>query len=446
MLKNRYQEILVGLNLMSLVRGLISLRRNRSTLLIDDNRFQAESYPESFISELEILSFLRLGTKYDIPELVNIRQFILPARVQYVASSVRMSVGGTPFENLIELLRKYPELIDSADLDLVYSEGEKGFDDLFFQELFRYESLLFESKSRPKVPRFELSGPGWFRTVYQRFGELLNREYSLSKELKYSGLLHLLGVAFEDKLKSILAPEEIPFYFFRLISPIYRLQDFFLMAQLKRRLLLLGGDYKDSRIQFWQFHEGKFENLLLESFEGVISGKRVLFFSHLPDEVPFSISSPLPFYRKARLGPLRRGGTPFPPTELIFLADLNLLGAERAYRAIGLGEEVVFYDMPYLEMPGSKSEFYERLLFDSFKEDVRDIPLEKVEFRPVANLSASLDLRQLRNVRKSEGPVLSVLPFKITEGTQVISGFEYWGNFKYRSLGQLALCYGIEEN
>ncbi len=61
MLKNRYQEILVGLNLMSLVRGLISLKRNKSTLLIHDYRFQAESYPGSFLSELEILALIRLG-------------------------------------------------------------------------------------------------------------------------------------------------------------------------------------------------------------------------------------------------------------------------------------------------------------------------------------------------------------------------------------------------
>lgn len=61
MLKNRYQEILVGMGLTSLVRGIISLRRNRSTLLIDDKRFCVDTYPGLFVSELEILSLLRLG-------------------------------------------------------------------------------------------------------------------------------------------------------------------------------------------------------------------------------------------------------------------------------------------------------------------------------------------------------------------------------------------------
>src|SRR5688500_10123284 len=110
MLKNRYQEILVGLNLMSLVRGLISLRRNRSTLLIDDKRFQAESYPGSYISELEILSFLRLGKTYDVPELLDLRNFLSPASIEFITSEVRLKTSGRPFENLRELLRKYPEL------------------------------------------------------------------------------------------------------------------------------------------------------------------------------------------------------------------------------------------------------------------------------------------------------------------------------------------------
>src|SRR5690606_24172971 len=107
MLKNRYQEILVGMNLMSLVRGLVSLRRNRSVLLIDDKRFQAENYPGTYISELEILAFLRLGKNYDVPELKNLRNFLSPATLEFVTSETRLKAGRRPYENLRELLRKY---------------------------------------------------------------------------------------------------------------------------------------------------------------------------------------------------------------------------------------------------------------------------------------------------------------------------------------------------
>ena len=443
MLKNRYQEILVGLNLMSLIRGLISMRRKRSTLLIDDKRFESETYPGSFLSELEVLALLRLGKRFEIPELSDIRQFLVPATMNFISNETRLRLGQSPFKNLIELLRKYPELLDSSDLDLVYSSGEKEFNRYFFEEMIRFENLSFETSSRPKGIRFELQGPKWFKTIYQRFQGFINQEYSQSKDLKYAALLHLMGISFEEKLKTRLGPEEIPFYFFRLLSPLWRLQDFFLMTQLKRRLLLLGGDFKESSIQFWQLYEGKFENLLLASFEGVISGQRVLFFSHPPEDVPFSISSPYPFYRKTQMTQSRRS-TAFPPTEMSYITDIPLLGSERPYRAVATNSELVFYHWPYPELPGSKAEFYDRQLLDSFQQDSLNIPFEKTGVSPQGSLAVSLDLRQLRDERKTEATVLMKLPLSISENEQVVSGFEYWGTFRYRSFGLLALCYGVE--
>ena len=137
MLKNRYQEILVGMGLMSLVRGLISLKRNRSTLLIDDPRFFGDSYHFHYLSEMEVYSLLRLGRNYDIPELMVLKQFLLPAGVEFVTSELRLRLGKTPFENLREVLRKFPELIDATDLDLPYKDSPESFNEYFIEELRR---------------------------------------------------------------------------------------------------------------------------------------------------------------------------------------------------------------------------------------------------------------------------------------------------------------------
>jgi hypothetical protein len=446
MLKNRYQEIMVGLNLMSLVRGLISLTRDRSTLLIDDFRFKAENYPANFLSELEVLAFIRLGKIYKLPELSDLRQFLSPASIEFITPDIRLKLGQNPFQNLREVLRKYPELIDGSDLNLVYAEGEKGFDQNFLSELKRYEKLCCESAKRPKGLYFEIQGPKWLKSIYTRFARLINQEYAQSHSLKYSALLHLLGLSAEEKFKTCLAPEEIPFYFFRMLSPVYRLQDFFLVTQLKRRLSLLGGDYKESSIQYWQLHENKFENLLLASFEGVISAERVLFFSHLPEDVPFNISSPYPFYRKTQVAAQKRSASPFPPTGMTFLADLDALGSERPYRVLALDQQqLAYYHLPYLEIPGSKAEFYEKQVLESFQKDAQEVPFVAQGASAHGSLSVSLDLRQLRTDRKHSAPTLSRLPLEITQNEQVIAGFEYWGPFKYKSMGLLALCYGLEE-
>lgn len=444
MLKNRYQEILVGMGLMSLVRGLISLKRNRSTLLIDDPRFLGDSYHLHFLSEMEVLSLLRLGSQYEIPELLDLKKFLLPATVEFVTNGVRLRVGNSPFENLRELLRKFPELIDANDLDLPYKETPEAFNSYFMEELRRYENALYEASKRPRGMRFELQGPKWVKTLYSRFGELVNREYAVSKDLKYSGLIHLLGLSAEEKLKTYLPPEEVPFYFFRLLSPIYRLQDFFLTTQLKRRLLLLGGDYKESAVQYWQLHERKFENLLLESFEGVISGERVMFFAHLPEDVPFRVKTRFPIFRKNQMTPLKRIATPIPPTDLTFIAHHDLLGSEKPFRVLARGTGVAFYHWPYPELPGSKAEFYEKELLEAYHQDAETLPFEELPAESVGVASVTMDLRELRDYRKSEAPILTRLPLEVAVQDKNIQGFEYWGPFRYRSLGLLGLCYGIE--
>jgi hypothetical protein len=444
MLKNRYQEILVGMGLMSLVRGIISLKRNRSTLLIDDKRFTVDSYPGLFLSELEILSLLRLGKKYEIPELMDLRQFLIEAEIDLVTEERRLKIGKGPLFNFKEVLRKYPELLEKEDLDQLYAEQDETFNRAFMDELTRYESLSHEASMRPKGYHFDLQGPKWMKTVFQRFGELLNQEYLVSQDLKFSGLLHLLGISAEEKLKTNLGATEIPFYFFRTFSPVYRLQDFFLATQLKRRLVLLGGDYKESTVQFWQLYENKFENLLLESFEGVISGDRVLFFSHLPEEVPFSVRSPYSLFRKSQMCPVKRTAAPFPPAKLTYLADSKLLGSERPYRVIAKGSGFSFYHWPYPELPGSKPEFYDRDLKASFESDTSLLPIQNGQVESVHTGSVTLDLRPLKLDKKQEAPILKRLPLEIAVHDKAIKGFEYWGPFRYQSLGLLALSYGIE--
>lgn len=445
MLKNRYEEILVGRSLMSLVRGLISLKRNRTTLLIDDYRFSGDSYPLHFLSELEILAILRIGKQYDIPELKDLRQFLISSQLAFVTDKWRLMSGRTPYQNLKELLRKFPELLDANDLDEVFAFSAGEFDSFFLGELKRYEELSYEAGQRPKGMRFDLQGPRWFKTIYERLGKMLNEEYQGTKDLKFLSLLHLLGIASEEKLKAHLYPEELPFYFFRLLSPIYRLQDFFLITQLKRRLLLLGGDYKESTVQFWQFHEQKFENLLLSSFEGVISGKRVLFFSHLPEEVPFGLKSPYPLFRKTQMAPQKRVNHLFPPTSLTFMASLDSLGSERPFRVLAHSStEMSYFHWPYPEQPGSKAEFYEKDLQEAFNSDARDLPFDAGQVTAQGTLSVCLDLRQLRAPKKSEAPNLTRLPLSVAIQDQEIQGFEYWGPFRYKSLGLLSLCYGVE--
>jgi len=434
------------LNVSSLVSGLVSTKNKKTVLLIDDKSFKASSTIDDFISELEIQSFLRIASQYEIAELANIRKFLRPAEVDLNTDKVRLKIGSTPFENLRELLRKYPELLSREDLDLVYHEGEKHFDELFLNELKRFEAFKYENIMREKDSRFELSGsvPRWFRSIYQKFTELINQEYAQDRSLKYNSLLHMMSIFFEEKMKARINPEEVPYYFFKLLSPHYRLQDFILIAQLKRRLNINGGDYKESRIQYWQFYDGRFENLLLASFEGVISANKVLFFTHLPEELPFVLTSKFPFYRSVQKYVDKSSITAYPAHHLVVQTHESYLGSDKPFTLMSFDETLSMYQMPYFYMPASKPSFYYTDLQQSFDEDSRNLPFNGQGAKYVDSLCATLDLRGLLSTK--EFHVHSTLPLSLEYEGKKIRGFEYWGHHKFYGLGYLGLIYGIGRN
>jgi len=445
MLKNRYDQILVGMNILSLIRGLISCKRSESVLLIHDKRFHTESYSSSFISELEIHALKRIGKFYEIPELVDLKPFLTHGKQDFVSTQIRISLGQSPFENLKELLRKFPDLCPREDLDLVFQAGENGFDDILLEELKRFEQFSYEIRFKNKKASFELQGPQWFRNIFSHFSKKVMTEYKEPTDLRFSFFMHLCGIAFEDKIKSNFLADEIPFYFLKILSPVYRLQDFFLMNQLKRRLLQSGGDFKESIVQYWQLHKNKFENLLLASFEGVISGKRVLFFSHLPVDVPFQISSAFSFYRKNQFTHVNASSSPYQPHQIVYFSEDNQLGSEKPFRTLTFGQKsFMTYELPFLDLPGTKAEFYVRDLESFFQTDSKKLPFSSSEVIRGISGSVTTDLRQWRSPMAEINLTLTPVPIDLVQDEKVISGFEYWGSSKFRNLGFLALCYGVE--
>lgn len=445
MLKNRYDELLIGLNLSSLIRSLVSSRQRNSVLLIDDPRFRVQPFSSLFLSELEIRAILRIGETFDVPELQDLRSFLTPAEVRLDFGPKRLILGKGGLSNLREILRKFPQLVNPSDLQEILEISDVDFEKDFISELTRYEEALFEASRKGKTLRFELQGPSWLKVLYKNFQDFLNQEYSDSKDLLGKSFLHLLGLLCEEKLKVKLEPQDIPFYFFRMLSPVYRLQDLFITTQLQRRLKLSGGDVKVSLIQSWQIEDHRFENLLLSSFEGVISSKRVLFFSHVPQEVPFTIQGPFDVYREIDVLPERKAISPYPANKLTFATRLDDLGSAHPYRTLVEHDEgPQCYNWPYPDLPGSKPEFYRRDCEKSFQFDSLTQPFLMTGPVFQDGVGVCLDMRKNTEEVKSKTQVLGRLPLEFKTQGEAIQGFEYWGPFRYQSLGFLALCYGVE--
>lgn len=447
MLKNKYEEIIVGQGVASLLRGIISAQKGKSVLLIDDDRFSVDYYPMLFISELEVLAIQRLGMKYDIPELLAVRDFLTHGCMDLNSDKKMLTLGASPLENFKEVLRKFPELINPDDLDLLYAEDEEDFNRYFLEQLQIFESQNYEAALRSKVSSFALTGPRWVRNVYQRFNEFLNKSYEELKSLKYQSLMHLLGISFEEKFKKRLLPPDLPFYFFRLFSPIYRMRDYLLCSQLRRRLTLFKGDYKKSRIQFWQFFHQRFENLLLESFEGVISGENVLFFSHVPAGMSFSLRSTFKMFKKYEVSDVAGHHDIFPFNHLSLFTNENKLGTDRPYEAYISDDGKEFqYHWSFPDMPGSKTTFYYQEMLEDFQKIMGEECSFFAENSSQESKNFNIDLRSIEGPEKHflEPSLLKRIPFHLVHEGNEVKGLEYWGPFRYQYQGFLVLLYGLE--
>lgn len=443
MISNNYDEILIGHGLIPLVRGIISLHHKKSVLLLEETRFLGECYHQDFISSLEINALKNLGKSHGINELINIDEFLIGAQVHLQASHYRLFISDSPFDNIRELIRKFPELLDQTDLDLLYNDNPETFNEAFNKELVRFEEYLSLAAKKKKQKKFELQGPTWFLTAYKRFCQFVNKDYSEQGKLDFKSLIHLLGIFGESKIKSFLPPEDLHFYFLRLLTPVYRINDYLLSTQLLHLFKSLGGDYKKSGIQDWKIENNAFKYIILKSFEGIVSGKSVLFFGHLPDGLSFHVNSNYPIFKKTQLASATRANDT-QSKELIFITDENELGTDRPFRVLGLGNEFNFYHYPYPILPGTKPEFYTSDMKHLFKQDTAALGMDQVETKLTHHFGVTLDLRDLRDYRKKYLPVLSELEVDLLHEGAEVSGFQYWGVFKYRSFGLLAHCYGIQ--
>jgi|GEM_PF-1441291 len=444
MLKNHYHELNIGQNLPSLVRAILASQRGLSSLVIAEPKVDSQAYAELYLSHLEINALERIGKKYQIPELQKIRDFIKFSSVHLSTESQDLLLGDLPYQNFREFLRKFPEFLKPELMESFFAEKPDEFNSFFLSEMSRYEEYLYDQRLKNKFSPFELSGPAWLKSFFRQFNALLNASYSEIKDLRYKTLLQLLSLFHENKLKSSLTQTEIYFYFFRTFSQIFSHQEFFLLSQLRHRLSLVGGDYKQSKIQHWQLQDGKFINLLLASFEGVVGANKVLFFNHVVPEDVFNLETPYPLYQTLQVEPRKKFAGVFLPQSISILTSDASLGSNLPYRVLLRDSHQMIYHWPYESLNASKPSFSQARTELTYRNDLNDLNLVSEDIDVVPTKLMTLDLRLGFSSIKKESVIFESMNFLLKDDDTVIKDFDYWGNFKYTSFGLLSQYYSLE--
>lgn len=276
MLRSEYDKTIVGLNYISLIHGIVALKKETSVLLIDNNEDANENNWIQYMGDLEKNLFKLLGEEHEIGCLKNIDQYLKPRHTLLVLDDIYLELSYSPFTNITEIARKIPGSLTQEFLSEVKSLGQVKFDqkmkDLTKQIVAKSDSL-FHKKEMKNL--FE-SQDSLISKYFDSFIKYLNQDSTQTKQLH-----NLLQMKFQTVFSSAVDELETKFLLFSLISPRYSASGDTLKNELLYEFRKLGGDLKGTTIQDWGIEKSQLNFILLASIDGVIKTGECFYFSPL---------------------------------------------------------------------------------------------------------------------------------------------------------------------
>jgi hypothetical protein len=287
MLKSEYDSVIVGKNYLSFILSLFQLKDNKSVLLVDDERvIYGENWHKN-IGEIE-KNFLQLiGIEYNIKPLKEINEYLEVSPYYLCLNHKLIKLGHSAFENIKELMRKFPECFSSKRHKIFEKDNEKDFNrsaEVFFYNLAENAFRLRKTQSFDESV-LDKSMDNLFKNLFSDF--LTN--YTTKPEAKetFRQLLFCLQGKFQSLFTDSYSNTEMKFLLAQAISPRYQLNEAKLNQDLEQCLIESKGVKKNTTIQYWQFYQKKLTSILLSSYEGVIHPNTTHFIGNFHSGMPF---------------------------------------------------------------------------------------------------------------------------------------------------------------
>lgn len=427
-LHNRYDTIIVGHNYPALIISKILIKSQPELLMIDDERVDCATNWAQELSLLDIKLLKKIGEFYELAPLKNLDQYvqIKPWFLKLGMTTVRL--GASCAENVQELQRKLNlQMLEVENFEQVFNDYcERIVTDIWNLKLIKNWDTVLTT-----TPVDEALG----KIVAQV--EKLVGFTDLSAALSY-----MLQASYQRYVTNNLCSTQKRFLSLRLLSPRYVLDHQKMMKDLD---LVSGHSVKQSLIKNWQFRDNE-KSVLLESYEGVVKSKQILYIGEFYKDLPFLFKVPTTSYSACTLKMKSATNlfTAFKAQEF-FVTDESYLGKRIPFfRFNFINANEVHIDFPLTKIPGDKlifnledvkrSVLIELKLFiseiqsDSFTyilESTQDSHLELIDFSQ--NRALPYSIGELNFGELMETPA----PLKMYK----LKDLDYWGQFRGNYLG-----------
>lgn len=450
MLKASYDHNIVGLNYISLIQGIMSLKTQQTTLLVHDskNRFANQWYKNIGYAERTILN--KLGEFLDIECLVEIDTNLKPQNTLLSLNKKLLEMGDSPLRNIQEIARKIPDCFSNetrikiAELDQLEFDAQffSLLDDLADKSLKNRQLKLEESLNNLSFPELDL--------CLSEFRSFVHSDVLIAKQLHFVN-----QVLFQTIFSSGYTDLETTYLFISLVSPRYKVDDASLNAELLYEFRLQGGDTKSASIVDWGIRGRQLEYIQLDSVDGNVHVDKTYFFGQDSYRLPFkTILNPVVFKSIKIDCLIEHEFISYFINKRIVFAPQNRMGSDFPFWELEVSDEGRLTGLySYSDFQGTKASFYYPSAIDDIYESLKTLlpGLKRSDWVSRVKLSEGEDIwfKHKPQIKAKLSPDSKALAKELcsmeikNEPRAELQGLVHCGPSRARSLGLLSYLLDI---
>lgn len=403
MLKAKYNNIIIGKNYLSIIYGMLKLKKNpNSVLIIDDPDTKMGNHWYKNIGEIEKQVLIQIGKKYNIDTLKNINISLKPTNTIIFLNDKMIEFGTSPFANIREIARKLPECFPMSSLQRLNEIGPESFNELCEEFFKNMADNIFQTNNELSFLTQNIE----IEKIFEDFLLFINKSGLITEQLHY-----VLQILFQTFFSNIKDNNESKYLLISILSPRYELLENLLADDLVFEFKSNGGELVSAEVNNWEIYQSELKYLLLSSVDGIIGFDEAFLFSRIPKKSPFERKlTDMEFDSICLRCPIDHDIINFYKNKRILFSKFDRIGTDFPHLEVKINEEgILFGTYSYANYMGTKPSFYFKKVaedvFNSLKEVLPGLNkddwshhidyLEGGDFW-TENLSTNLDSKKLK--------------------------------------------------
>lgn len=282
MLNRKYNIAIIGLNYVSLMKGIKHLQKGETVLIIDNEKYRFANNWCFNVGLLERFHCSSLGINHNIDSLKNFGRYLLPTNTFLNIDKIFVEASDSHYSSLKEIARKFPESFSKLFNEKLKDIDSEDFDERFTRLLSEIGSRSHREIKSEELLNYILNFDPLLTEIFNRFDEFVRENGEHNLELQFA-----LQVLYQTRFSNSIDKLESIYLLLSFISPRYRVDHEALTRDLLFEFNKLGGDIKHTFVEDWGVENERLRYILLASVDGLIEVGHTYYFSQLVEPKNF---------------------------------------------------------------------------------------------------------------------------------------------------------------